>query len=549
MAGSTSQLGAGGPDAGVVARRLSELMAAVAAAPDAVAGVRKGLDHAAVLMGATGAAILAGRRVIEATGILEDDPAAAVAAVSSASSGASSVAPSGSASDVAAITVPLIHVEDRRLVLVRPRPAFTPGDTEVAAAVAKALSVVGHLAEIVDRERHTAREMTERQRLYTRLSRIERSISHRAPLQEVLDAITAGARDLLGDEMVGLRLIDPDDPSQLMLVASTGVPDPMRARIHRSPLGQGAGGQAVTQRRLVIIGDYQNSESALSDVRADAIQAAMAAPVFGNGKVVGSLVVASHMPGRTYSTIEQDALVAFADHASMALTDAQTVESMREAQRAKDLFLAMVSHELKTPLTVMMGILRTIQLHWEALDRELRNEMLTSAYGRGEQLGRMINRLLQGARAELAGSFEDVALDNLINQATEGFDHLGRLAVHASNVMVRADIGAVREVLGVLLENAVAHAPGDSLIGVRARVEGPNVVVTVINAGDLPAGVDPAHLFTPFQRGDSETSSGVGLGLYIAARLAESVGGTLNAQSGDGVVSFTLRFPASAEPD
>lgn len=198
----------------------------------------------------------------------------------------------------------------------------------------------------------------------------------------------------------------------------------------------------------------------------------MAAPVHRQGRVAGSLALGSHEPGRRFSAEEQDVLLAFAEHASLALTDASTVEELREAQHAKDLFLAMVSHELKTPLTVIMGTLRTLERR-DALPAEVRTRLLAAAFQRGRDLERLIDRLLQGSRAELAAERHSVALPELVAGAVDGFQATGRLVQGpVADVEVPVDAEAVRRVVGILLENAVAHAPEGTEIAVEAAVAG-----------------------------------------------------------------------------
>ncbi|HEU0132939.1 MAG TPA: GAF domain-containing protein [Mycobacteriales bacterium] len=390
--------------------------------------------------------------------------------------------------------------------------------------------------------------LTERQRLLERLGRIQRSISHRAPLQEVLDAITQGAHELLGDEVCGLRLIDPEEPDEFFLASHCGITADELREAARGPVGQGAGGRAIAENRLVIIDDYAHAGNTVPVFQANRMTTAMAAPVHENGRVVGSLVVASYLPGRHYSVLEQEALTSLAQHASLALTDARTVESMREAQRAKDMFLAMVSHELKTPLTVIMGTLRTLESHGGALPPEVAHEMTVTAYARGEELRRLIDRLLRGARAELAGARRDARLRDLVTTAIDGFSQLRRLSVDVtSDADLLVDTVAFCDVIGILVENAVAHSSADAPVWVAARPHGGDVVVAVTNPGALPADCDPATLFLPFHRGVDARSSGVGLGLYIAARLAESMGGQIDVASREGRVSFTLTVPRYAQ--
>lgn len=181
------------------------------------------------------------------------------------------------------------------------------------------------------RDRQTAENvrlvetLAERQRLLERLSKIQGSIVSRRDLQEVLNAIVMGAKDLLGDETVGLRLIDPEDPGQLLLVASAGVKPEIVQALYRSPLGRGAGGQAAAEGRMIVVEDYAGDAKNLAAFAADGICAALAIPVHERGEVVGSIVVATHQPGRTYSQVEREILLAFAEHASLALTDAKTV--------------------------------------------------------------------------------------------------------------------------------------------------------------------------------------------------------------------------------
>lgn len=412
---------------------------------------------------------------------------------------------------------------------------------QMMTAVARAFGLALSQAEAVD-------SLRERQLLLERLTRIQRSISHRAPLQEVLDAITQGAHELLGDEVVGLRLVDPEDPEFVILASAVGVTEEQMKTLRRGSVKEGAGGRAIAEDRLVIIDDYETAPTAIAVLASDRLQAAMAAPVREYGRVVGSLVVATYHPGRRYSEGEQEALLSLAEHTSLALTDAKTVEAMREAEHAKDMFLAMVSHELKTPLTVIMGALRTLQKHLMSLRDDVREDIMNSAVQRGLELQKMIDRLLQGARAELSEA--TVArrrefLPALVDEAVRGFEQQRPLEIdRVPSVFVHADRSVIHKVLGILLENAVSHSSEDSSVRVCAVVEGDSIGISVKNRGELPQTDDRADLFLPFRRGPQASSSGVGLGLYIASRLATAIGGGLDADDSDGDVIFTFTFPA-----
>ena len=173
--------------------------------------------------------------------------------------------------------------------------------------------------------------LQERQTLLERLARIQRSINSRQPLQEVLDAIVVGATELLGEDISGLRLLDPDDPTHMVVASVVGVPDHLPAARARLQVGHGVGGAAIAQDRLVVVTDYQAYVDPLPGFVADGIRAAMAAPVRQGDSAVGSLTVATRRPGRVYSASEQEVLTAFAEHVGLALNDAQAVQALHRA--------------------------------------------------------------------------------------------------------------------------------------------------------------------------------------------------------------------------
>jgi diguanylate cyclase (GGDEF)-like protein len=231
---------------------------------------------------------------------------------------------------VAVLTAALDCPGGGELRVIR-RTAFEPADRTLLASMAKVLVMAVGLLENREQERALLTSLQERQDLLERLARIQRSIFHRAPLQDVLDTICTGAAELLGDDVIGLRLLDPDDRSQLVMVSSIGVrPAVAEEPGWRTKVGEGVGGRAVAEGRLVVVESYADAPFHMAAFADDGIQAAMAAPIFEGGWVVGSLTVASHRPGRRYSDAERDVLQSFAEHASLALNDARTAEALRQ---------------------------------------------------------------------------------------------------------------------------------------------------------------------------------------------------------------------------
>jgi diguanylate cyclase (GGDEF)-like protein len=169
-------------------------------------------------------------------------------------------------------------------------------------------------------------ELRERQTLLERLTLLQRSIASRADIEDVLDAIVTGASELLGDELVDLSLIDPEDPSVLEVVASVGYPPELLDQFRRTPVEIGVAGHAVTEKRPIIVEDYGADPRRMPDVVVDGLRAVISAPVYQRGELVGALSLGTRRPGRRYSEIERDAVLAFAEHAGLALNDAKAAE-------------------------------------------------------------------------------------------------------------------------------------------------------------------------------------------------------------------------------
>jgi diguanylate cyclase (GGDEF)-like protein len=245
--------------------------------------------------------------------------------------------------ELRSVSVPIEEIEGHLVVGRSGDEHFAADEVGLLRAMGRSLSMTLRALRMLEQERALRAEVElraqenlrlllmvqDRQTALERLSKIRVSISRRAPLPEVLDAVVEGARDLLGDEVVGLRLIDEEHPGFANLVSSTGVSHAVLASTKRSSLSNGAGGRAIVEDRVVILNDYQNDSGAMNEFVGDELQSAIAAPIHENGRAVGSITVATHHPGREYTDTDCEMLVALADQASIALNDAKAVDQMR----------------------------------------------------------------------------------------------------------------------------------------------------------------------------------------------------------------------------
>jgi signal transduction histidine kinase len=220
---------------------------------------------------------------------------------------------------------------------------------------------------------------------------------------------------------------------------------------------------------------------------------------------------------------------------------------------ARAALIATVSHELRSPLSVIMGYVHTL-LDGVTWDADQSREFLEIIAASAEKLSVLVSDLTDAARMD-AGAFqlqrEPVRLERIAARVVANHRVLApchRLAVEAAPDLPLVDVDPTRieQVITNLVENAVKYSPSGGTITVRITAE-EGLTVSVIDEG---AGIDPTiigRLFEPFYRADGgleRRTHGAGLGLYICRRLIESHGGHIWAESTAGTGSvFTFTVP------
>lgn len=241
-----------------------------------------------------------------------------------------------------------------------------------------------------------------------------------------------------------------------------------------------------------------------------------------------------------------------ADHISRERVAAieQRADAAEEQLRVRARYLAVAEHQLKTPLTSILGAAKLLRDGWKVLDDAPREQFIDMVVRSGEDLSDRIDGLLAEARADLR-SRELVPVDidlgafvDAIARATDGLtaDHSVRAHVE-EGLQLRADPTALHQVLGHLLDNAIKYSPRDAAVNVLASRSPDGVVMAVVDEGvGLPGGMD---VFEAFRRGDQVgRTPGIGLGLHIVRNLVEAMGGTVTAEANQWRGStFTVRLP------
>ena len=249
-----------------------------------------------------------------------------------------------------------IDAERRCLVVLRMQGQFEREELILLRSMGRALSLAITAEHSLRSSRILADQLIEHHQLNAKLARIQRKISHRAPLQEVLDGITSGAAQLLDAEVAGLR-VEPLREGDHVHSSIVGYGPQVADKFARLPLEYGFIGQAYLENRLVATTNFDAEPSRRSRNEAHRLRVSMAAPVHHNGEPVGVLNVASSKPHRVFTVAEQETLLALAEHASLAVNDAAAISQLR-ATLAHESYRA--RHDLLTGLLNRNGMVETL---------------------------------------------------------------------------------------------------------------------------------------------------------------------------------------------
>ena len=267
--------------------------------------------------------------------------------------------------------------------------------------------------------------------------------------------------------------------------------------------------------------------------------------------------------GRALPADDRRVLGAFAAYAAVALEqqrlaeEAEAAKPIAEADRMRTALLAAVSHDLRTPLAsakAAVTSLRSADVQWGAEDLD---ELLATADESLDRLAHLVDNLLDMSRLQagaLAVFPRPAGLDDIVARALDDLG-IGRGAVVVdipdSLPAVRVDPGILERVIVNLVGNALRYSPKGSPPLLAASFLGDRVELRVVDRGPGIPARDRDRMFVPFQRlGDTDNTTGVGLGLALSRGLTEAMGGRLDPEeTPGGGLTMTLSLPAVAEPD
>lgn len=229
---------------------------------------------------------------------------------------------------------------------------------------------------------------------------------------------------------------------------------------------------------------------------------------------------------------------------------AQQLQERTEALRVNEMFMAVLSHDLRTPLQAIKAAATVLKRQPDPGKVEALAERVL---GSSQRMARMIEDLLDVTRIRQAGGLplapDAMGMEALVRRTVEeveaGFPERRIECVLQGDLQGRWDGERLCQVLSNLLGNAMHH--GDPAQPVSVTVDGSSpqrVVLTVRNGGSIAPELLP-HLFNPFRGGERQPGQhqGLGLGLFIAQQIVLSHQGRIEARSDEGFTQFQVELP------
>ena len=452
-----------------------------------------------------------------------------------------------------------------RLRLARPHAGAAEVEYTATAnfVTGRHFAIVRDVTERVEAETERAamyRRETARLRETETLLSVSRALCETLDPTETMRRVAREIAYTLGADMVGAYLADAAQEA-LWPVAGYHVPKQMLEDFQRFPIpirNHPAIEEVWTQGHAVWTDDMAADERVHRESYARfPHQSNIFTPINIKGRPVGGFFAIWWRERRTFTPEERRLLQGIGDLAGIFLENAHLYRDMAQANRAKDEFIATLSHELRNPLGAIANAIA-------ALDRcgprvEIAARLREIIHRQTRHLARLVDDLLEVARVTAGKVTLDryvVELADVVTRAVHALQAAGRGQQHAirldlESVFVDVDPVRLEQIVTNLVDNAIKYTAPTGTIHVEVRRDAAHAVLRVVDTGVGIAREMLPHVFELFTQGEQALDralGGLGIGLALSRRLVEMHGGTIRAMSDgrDRGAQFIVRLPAVA---
>lgn len=443
-----------------------------------------------------------------------------------------------------AIIVPILSkdIVIGTLLLLDQRPgAYGRRDQVILDRLAAQIAVGVENSQLFQQRARAQEELKLRNRELLALLDIARILSQSGELRKKCGDVMRQVAGVVEANEAYMRV--PDETGEYLFMAhELGIgtwADSSPLPVHGS-----VAGMAFQQGEPVFVDDYAFHPMAQPTAVARGLRSAVALPIKAGDRTLGVVVVASGKVGH-FTSLRLRLLLSIAGSLGVMLENARLRDEVvlkDELERRTSSFISMASHQLRTPMTTIMGFSELL------LNRELpgatRQRYLERLFRNSQRLAAIVNDLLDVSRKQagkLVANLEPLALREIIEAQLADIvaapeKHEFRLDIQPNLPPVLADREKLSQVLANLLDNAIKYSPDGGVVTISAAHEQTRdrVVVAIQDHGVGIAAEQVALLFTAFhriKRPETEKVAGTGLGLYIVKGLMELMGGEVWVES------------------
>ena len=412
---------------------------------------------------------------------------------------------------------------------------FTKDDVELLEVVADRVALAIEHARLFEAERRG------RARLEQVHSVMEATLASLG-FDELVGELLMRVRDVMSVDTAAVLMLD-ESTNELVARAAVGLEEEVEQGV-RIPVGGGFAGRIAAEARPIVLDDVDHADVLNPILREKGVKSMLGVPLIASDSVIGVLHVGTLEP-RFFDFDDQELLQLVASRAAIAIEQARIHDELVRLDQMKLNFVAIASHELRTPATSVYGIAATLKHQRNKLAPEDREELEDTLWEQAVRFRTLIEQLLDLSRLDAkAIRIEPQPLglrELLAGIAAETAPEADVRIDVPAELEVEADRDALERIFGNLIRNAVKYGEPPVVLSVEARDRFFRVVIEDGGEG-VPPEVVP-RLFERFERGS--VGQGSGLGLSIARAYARAHGGDLLYDpSGDGA-RFDLILPRS----